>query len=347
MSHSRLRRDPRRPPNADARAVDAFGALYRRHADRVYALARRFRGPDLADDGSQEVFVRAWERLGDFRSEAAFATWLHRVAVTVLLRQAQVHHRRAARTLSYDAIAAGFAVACVLAAPLHAQRDVRPLTGALPVPVGPYALRDWHSALGGYADHVDPRLSRQPEDATVAHREIAAGALPRALQSPARSAGPTAGTTPALAYRLGGRVAPGPAGRRPVAGALLGGATGVLLGGALGAWIGGNRCGDVGNPDSCYGLEGSGIGASLGLTLGAPLGAHLLNGRRGDLRMSLLVGGGIAAVGLAAFQAADLLPKGAPRNGTKVTVAIAVPVAQLVSAALVERRTAKRRITSR
>lgn len=67
----------------DARA---FERLYWRHAARIKALARRFLGSSEADDGAQEVFVRAWSRLGQFRGEAAFGTWLHRLAVNILLR---------------------------------------------------------------------------------------------------------------------------------------------------------------------------------------------------------------------------------------------------------------------
>ena len=74
----------------------AFGRLYWRHAARVKALARRLLGPADADDGAQEVFVRAWGRLGQFRGEAAFGTWLHRLAVNVLLRQLRRQQRHAA-----------------------------------------------------------------------------------------------------------------------------------------------------------------------------------------------------------------------------------------------------------
>jgi RNA polymerase sigma-70 factor (ECF subfamily) len=42
-------------------------------------------GPDLADEVTQDVFVRAWEKLGSFRGEAAFGTWLHRLAINVIL----------------------------------------------------------------------------------------------------------------------------------------------------------------------------------------------------------------------------------------------------------------------
>ncbi|HEX2077163.1 MAG TPA: sigma-70 family RNA polymerase sigma factor [Longimicrobium sp.] len=69
--------------------AEAFRRLYVRHAGRIQTLARRFLGPADASDGAQEVFVRAWTRLEQFRGEAAFGTWLHRLAVNVLLRQAE------------------------------------------------------------------------------------------------------------------------------------------------------------------------------------------------------------------------------------------------------------------
>jgi len=65
--------------------VRAFARLYEGHSARIYNLARRMAGPDTATDLTQDVFVRAWEKLGTFRGEAAFGTWLHRVAVNVIL----------------------------------------------------------------------------------------------------------------------------------------------------------------------------------------------------------------------------------------------------------------------
>lgn len=75
----------------------AFERLYRSHAARIHTLARRILGNDLAEDGAQEVFVHAWERLGTFRGEALFGTWLHRLAVNVLLRQSEIARRVAGR----------------------------------------------------------------------------------------------------------------------------------------------------------------------------------------------------------------------------------------------------------
>jgi len=65
----------------------AFERLYRMHVARVFSLARRMMGPDTAEEATQDVFVRAWEKLGSFRGEAAFGTWLHRLAVNLLLSQ--------------------------------------------------------------------------------------------------------------------------------------------------------------------------------------------------------------------------------------------------------------------
>lgn len=63
----------------------AFERLYRTHVARVHSLARRMMGPEHADDVTQDVFVRAWTKLSTFRGEAAFGTWLHRLAINVIL----------------------------------------------------------------------------------------------------------------------------------------------------------------------------------------------------------------------------------------------------------------------
>jgi RNA polymerase sigma-70 factor (ECF subfamily) len=72
---------------ARARAGDtrAFEGLYRRHAARIHGLTRRMMGSEWADELTQDVFVRAWEKLGTFRGEAAFGTWLYRLAINVVL----------------------------------------------------------------------------------------------------------------------------------------------------------------------------------------------------------------------------------------------------------------------
>jgi RNA polymerase sigma-70 factor (ECF subfamily) len=59
--------------------------LYDAHVDRVYRLAYRLAGdPDLAQDFTQETFIRAFDRLGTFRGEAKLSTWLCSVATSVV-----------------------------------------------------------------------------------------------------------------------------------------------------------------------------------------------------------------------------------------------------------------------
>ena len=65
----------------------AFERLYRSHVARIHGLARRMSGGGDADELTQDVFVRAWQKLGTFRGEAAFGTWLHRLAVNVILER--------------------------------------------------------------------------------------------------------------------------------------------------------------------------------------------------------------------------------------------------------------------
>jgi RNA polymerase sigma-70 factor, ECF subfamily len=65
----------------------AFERVYRTHVGRVYNLARRMAGPELADELTQDVFVRVWQKLSTFRGEASFATWLHRLAVNVIIER--------------------------------------------------------------------------------------------------------------------------------------------------------------------------------------------------------------------------------------------------------------------
>jgi len=67
----------------------AFERLYHGHVNRIHGLVRRMVDSDQADDITQDIFVRAWEKLSTFRGEAAFGTWLHRLAVNVILGRRQ------------------------------------------------------------------------------------------------------------------------------------------------------------------------------------------------------------------------------------------------------------------
>ncbi len=77
--------------------ADAFGRLYKRHVGRINALALRLTADRArAEELVQDAFVRAWEKLGSFRGESAFGTWLHRLTVNVYLVQRRAAQRRGA-----------------------------------------------------------------------------------------------------------------------------------------------------------------------------------------------------------------------------------------------------------
>ena len=82
----------------------AFHALYQAHVGRVFALCLRLSGDrGEAEEHTQDVFVRAWQRLGSFRGESAFSTWLHRLAVNEVLQARRSAGRRSSRiTLTDD-----------------------------------------------------------------------------------------------------------------------------------------------------------------------------------------------------------------------------------------------------
>jgi RNA polymerase sigma-70 factor (ECF subfamily) len=76
----------------------AFQQLYREHVGRVYALCLRLTGnAALAEERTQDVFVRVWRKLGSFRGESLFSSWLHRVTVNVVFMERRAAGRRWAR----------------------------------------------------------------------------------------------------------------------------------------------------------------------------------------------------------------------------------------------------------
>ncbi len=84
---------------AQAGDRQAFENLYHGHCDRIYALCWRMCGGDkgLAEDMLQEAFVRAWNKLELFRGESKFGTWLHRLAVNVVLSDRRIRVKRLQR----------------------------------------------------------------------------------------------------------------------------------------------------------------------------------------------------------------------------------------------------------
>ena len=65
---------------------DAFGEIFRRHRDRMWALAlRTTRDPEIAADAVQEAFIAAFRRADSFRGDSQVTTWLHRIVVNACL----------------------------------------------------------------------------------------------------------------------------------------------------------------------------------------------------------------------------------------------------------------------
>jgi RNA polymerase sigma-70 factor (ECF subfamily) len=92
------------PSLAAAGDTRAFERLYREHIARIHSLARRMMNSEEADEIVQDVFVRAWQKIGTFRGEAAFGTWLYRLAINVILARRASHATRRARYVAEDEV---------------------------------------------------------------------------------------------------------------------------------------------------------------------------------------------------------------------------------------------------
>jgi RNA polymerase sigma-70 factor (ECF subfamily) len=93
----------------DARSGDlqAFERLYRDHERRVFALCLRLSSnPALAEELTQEVFIRAWKKLASFRGQSAFSSWLYPLTVNVARSERRSRMRRLARVFPTDDVAA-------------------------------------------------------------------------------------------------------------------------------------------------------------------------------------------------------------------------------------------------
>jgi RNA polymerase sigma-70 factor (ECF subfamily) len=97
------RRWVERARQADA---SAFEQLYRANVDRVYGLCLRMTGErSEAEDCVQEAFIQAWNKLDKFRGDAAFGTWMHRVAVNVVLGRMRKSKREQDRIRAVSEVA--------------------------------------------------------------------------------------------------------------------------------------------------------------------------------------------------------------------------------------------------
>src|SRR6267378_56198 len=81
--------------------MEAFEELVARHRDKIYARAfSMMRNEEEAIDLSQEAWVKAWQRLGQFQGEASFGTWMTRIVINLCLDQ--LRRRKRHRTESIE-----------------------------------------------------------------------------------------------------------------------------------------------------------------------------------------------------------------------------------------------------
>jgi len=107
-----------------ARAVaagdsDAFEKLYEQHHRRVYSLClRMLGGVQQAEDLTQEVFLQVFRKIGSFRGDSAFTTWLHRLTVNQVL----MHFRKRGVKLEHTSEEGDFS--SVVETPLQSTRRI-------------------------------------------------------------------------------------------------------------------------------------------------------------------------------------------------------------------------------
>src|SRR5215212_4253550 len=82
--------------------VEAFRMLVHENSSLVYRIALRMLGNDDAQDASQEVWVRVWRNIKNFRGESTFTTWLYRITVNTCLSARRKETRREEREYSSD-----------------------------------------------------------------------------------------------------------------------------------------------------------------------------------------------------------------------------------------------------
>jgi len=116
---------------AQARAGDpqAFERIYRMHVGRIHGLCLRMvSDPTRAETLTQDVFVRAWQRLASFRGQGSFGGWLHRLAVRVVIDD----RRAAARTARwFVADSANESFTGAAAQPSGSEASVAPIDMAI------------------------------------------------------------------------------------------------------------------------------------------------------------------------------------------------------------------------
>ncbi len=163
---------------AAAGDVSAFELLYRSHVGRVYALCLRMSGdPHVAEELSQEAFIRAWQKLDSFRGASAFSTWLHRLTVNVVLG----HLRKVGRGKGVDDDRASALVADRAEAASHPGQTIDLERAISELPDGARTVFVLHD-VEGFRHHEIARLMGIAVGTSKAQLHRARRLLRKALQ---------------------------------------------------------------------------------------------------------------------------------------------------------------------
>jgi len=128
--------------------MDAFGKLIERHQDRLFnAMLRVLGNHDDAQELSQEAFVRALQGLKRFRGNAAFYTWLFRIAINLA-----INHRRRRQTVRFTS--AGSNGLGLAGSQAHNLADIAPARG--PSPVQSAQMREDHRLVLEALEQLEP-----------------------------------------------------------------------------------------------------------------------------------------------------------------------------------------------
>jgi RNA polymerase sigma-70 factor, ECF subfamily len=131
--------------------AEAFGRLFLRHKDRLWAVAlRTVSDPEEAADALQEAMISAFRRAGDFRGDAAVTTWLHRIVVNAAVDRLR---RRSNRTVSWSGD--GETLEALIA---HGTPGVHVQARPGSPPITPATVSPAHPPVADPADAIETRL---------------------------------------------------------------------------------------------------------------------------------------------------------------------------------------------
>jgi len=158
--------------------VGAFEELYHATVGRIHGLCLRMCGDiHLAEELTQESYIRAWQKLETFRGDSLFSTWLHRVAVNVVLG----HLRSAGRRPVLEAVEDHWdrPLAVVRSNPQTALDLERAIAGLPPRARAVFVLHD----VEGYKHQEIAELAGMALGTSKAQLSRARGLLRKALSS--------------------------------------------------------------------------------------------------------------------------------------------------------------------